>query len=292
LKNSEVINSRVCLSSGDYYYSELTITSTGILTCLKWDGKSGGKLLLRVKKLVIQKGGIIDLNGVGYRGGKHNQKKAYPDASYQGESYCGQGILSLSNNQGGGGGGNTSPNYGSIAGGGGGYGTSGEHAKPNGNNPGGQGGCVYGKEDLTEIYLGSGGGGGTLYFHYNAKPDGGSGGGVLVIDVNDFECYGTITVNGANGTDGTESYSSGGGGGSGGSIFINCASTFINKGIITAEGGKGGRCNCVTQAEIASVGGKGGFGRIRIRTTRTDFDYGSIIPSPFLKMSPIPSKIF
>jgi hypothetical protein len=74
-KSSEVINSTVCLKSGDHYYYSLMITSTGILTCNKWDGSCGGKLLLKVQKLVIEKGGVIDLTGVGYRSGKCSQKK-------------------------------------------------------------------------------------------------------------------------------------------------------------------------------------------------------------------------
>jgi hypothetical protein len=294
LKRNEVISNTISLVSGDHYYYSLTVASTGILTCNKWDGISGGKMLIKARKLVIQEGGSIILRGTGYRGGKITQKGQYPDESYQGESYHGEGLLLKSPNHGGGGGGCTSSEYGSIGGAGGGYGTPGDNSKPNtygsGNRPGGVGGSIYGKEDLTEIYMGSGGGGGTLYSHYSGTPIGGAGGGILVIEVEVFENYGTICVDGENGGDGTAVYSSGGGGGSGGSILI-CTGGFINKGKITAEGGKGGKCNLGSCAGIASEGGNGGMGRIRIITKITTSDLGSISPTPFIKTAAPPLKI-
>jgi len=290
--SGEVISNRICLSPGEYFYSELKITEKGILTCTKWDGTSGGRLLLSVRNLIIEKGGMIDLTGVGYRGGKCSIKHTYPDSSFQGESFSDQGCLSLSPNQGGGGGGITSSQYGSIGGGGGGYGTNGDNSKPNtysGNRSGGQGGLVYGSGDMNEIYMGSGGGGGTLYSYYNGDPSGGAGGGILVIEVHNFSCDGKILVNGENGSNGTDTYSSGGGGGSGGSIFIFCSGNFSNKGEIRAEGGKGGQCNVASYPGIASEGGNGGNGRIRICAPSSDF--GVISPDPYTESSSLPSKI-
>lgn len=139
--------------------------------------------------------------------------------------------------------------------------------------------------------MGSGGGGGTLYLNYTGNPHGGNGGGMLVIEVDYFECNGTITVNGADGSSNEMAiYSSGGGGGSGGSIFINCIDAFSNRGKITAEGGKGGNCVVGAYPGIAGEGGNGGNGRIRISVFGSKPYLGDISPPPFVLSAPLPQN--
>ena len=132
-------------------------------------------------------------------------------------------------------------------GGGGGYGTVGE---PGGDiNYGGHGGEMYGNEQLTTVYLGSGGGAcGVAY--------GSNGGGAIVIKCETeiiIDKNALIVCDGQSiGTDASHNCS---GCGSGGSICLK-ALKIVNKGVISAIGGKNknGKKN----------EGSGGMGRIRI----------------------------
>jgi hypothetical protein len=127
-----VVKDKVSLDpSRTYNFTTLTIKKGGVLLI-----STNLSLTLRVKdKFVNEKGGCVNLNGKGYKGGL---------AGYQGTSYSGQGLRMSEPNAGGGGGG-----Y--WGGGGGGYGTAGQVAG------GGKGGCVYGDHLLSELFMGSGG---------------------------------------------------------------------------------------------------------------------------------------
>lgn len=51
-------------------YTSLTVNSSGILTTTAWDGSSGGVLAVEVNgTTTIAAGGLIDVNGLGFRGG-------------------------------------------------------------------------------------------------------------------------------------------------------------------------------------------------------------------------------
>ena len=77
------------------------------------------------------------------------------------------------------------------------------------------------------MFIGSGGGRG-----YYSNSIGSNGGGVLIINTNKLNLYGTISNNGQNGEDG-------GGGGAGGSLIIN-ATQIYGFGSISVNGGDGG----------------------------------------------------
>ena len=182
---------------------------------------SGGKLILKCNSLILENNSEITVNGKGYKGGKIG--------CYQGYSYNEQSYWSKNSNYGGGG---------WISGGG--YGTNGENGDENG-----KGGLIYGNNELTKIYLGSGGGGGH-------KSNGTSGGGAIIIECEDNIIIGKnsyICANGENSTNNNGII----GCGSGGSIYLK-SPNIINNGFIQAIGGINNN----------KLGGNGGFGRIRI----------------------------
>eukprot|EP01083_Nonionella_stella_P060193 157321_1 len=231
-----------------YMFSSVVIHKGATLTVEGWDPqkKKGGKLIIHCQSIfMVEQGGEIKMDGLGYRGGSGGEHAS-----------CGESVKGMpsvqreySNNLGGGG----------TGGGGGGYGTEG--GASSGKRINANGGAVYGSIALTEIMLGSGGGG--------CWREGGNGGGALLIKTRKFTNHGQISVNGGDGV-------YGGGGGSGGSIFIQCQQFENELGVITAIGGKGG------EDEYGS-GGNGGFGRIRIKSPNKYLENGTISPNPFIE---------
>jgi hypothetical protein len=187
--------------------------------------ESGGKINASVNitstNLTIQNGSVIDASGRGFAGGSSGT------GSGPGGGTAGDGCDA----SGGGGGGGGS--YGGV----GGTGTGGTSQ--------GVGGPSYGSFTLPRE-LGSGGG--------PAKDcgfvDGGSGGGLVFINVTALQLDGSVLVNGSRGA---ASGAAGGAGGSGGSVLI-ISSNFSGSGIINASGGN----------KAASRSGGGGGGRIAI----------------------------
>lgn len=249
-------------------FDNVVIDNGGTLTVDPWNGFKGGRLLLICHSLTIRAKGLLDVSGLGYRGGLPCNNTS-PNQALSGESYTGKGGASRDSNSGGGGGGFQDGTFGGTGGGGGGYGTPGQDSDPNtegnGKRDGGKGGRIYGDEDMSVIYMGSGGGAGAPYCNGDGKGKGGSGGGVIVILAKEFHNEGRVLANGANGEDAVSaSYGSGGGGGSGGSIFIS-AMTVDNRGTISVLGGKGGDWGKSNSFPgIGSNGGNGGNGRIKI----------------------------
>jgi hypothetical protein len=291
-----IVNELVKLAPNKiHFYEAITIQKNGILTTEPFKkGENNGILRIRcVGNLIIEKGGKIDVSELGYLGGL-NSGISSDGIDPQGMSYDEKiGIKSLAANFGGGGGGQSSSKYGSIAGGGGGYGTDGKEADHNRysgkDNPGAKGGKAYSDEKLTEgLKLGSGGGAGSLYSNSesdkNKWPHGGHGGGALEIIAPEIEIKdgGGIYSNGQNGKSGQTTYASGGGGGSGGTILIRTPK-LINNGEIIAKGGLGGKqgpnSNC---NGINSIGGLGGFGRIRLDVFDFEKNTGKIEPQPYI----------
>ncbi|KAJ5076979.1 bonus isoform c-related [Anaeramoeba ignava] len=255
--------------SGEIKCSTFVVKSGAVLTVKPWDGKSGGVLkILARSKIIIEKGGKIDLSGKGYRGGPAVFQATNGKAK-QGESYEGQGSDLQEANKGGGGAGLGTGQFGGYGGGGGGYGTPGDDAEPNRYSgqfhPGAKGGESYGDERITELYMGSGGGSGHPYSNGQTKGKGGNGGGALLLQSRRIVNDGEIISNGEDGEDGVPStYGSGGGGGSGGSILFIC-NLLINNGTVSALGGKKGIAHPSYSQGINSSGGKGGDGRIAVK---------------------------
>eukprot|EP01125_Pyxidicula_operculata_P019233 TRINITY_DN695_c0_g1_i10.p1 TRINITY_DN695_c0_g1~~TRINITY_DN695_c0_g1_i10.p1 ORF type:complete len:770 (-),score=229.44 TRINITY_DN695_c0_g1_i10:26-2335(-) len=264
----------------EYEFSNVTVEEGAKLTTVGWDGKSGGRIKMNVRrKMLIE--GCVDVSGLGYRGGDVVSNESNGMA-YQGESMNGLGKKDVNPNDGGGGGGTGSGNYGSAGGGGGSYGTEGSPAHPNTydnqvRHVGGKQGLPYGSDsDLVDrrhnnnqLYLGSGGGSGHPYTSGTGGKGGYGGGSIHIIaTVIEIKGEGRVSANGSDGENGT-GYGSGGGGGSGGSILLEAKDIILDPSSsgsgskITVDGGKGGDIdiNYGTQnyySVISSIGGKGG----------------------------------
>jgi hypothetical protein len=208
-------------------YTNVTVQNGGVISCSDWNYSSQayGKLVFYCKGTVLVTNlSSINANGRGYRGGA---------ATYQGESYTGQGTQSLQRNAGGGGAGN--PYYAGA----GGYGTVGEDGQS-------QGGSVYGNPSLDILYRGSGGGG---VYNSPSQYPGGSGGGIIFISADSIIIQGSGLIE-SNGGSEPENF---GGGGSGGSIYLRANTLDTGLYNIKAIGGNQGTLHS----------NKGGEGRIR-----------------------------
>eukprot|EP01084_Bolivina_argentea_P054431 99819_1 len=239
-----------------YEFTNVVIKSGGTLTVHAWNpcSNKGGKLLITAMiSFVIEKGGMINLDAIGYEGGKSCQT---------GESYMSPQRSQGEHNIGGGGGGGYTC-YG------GGYGTPGNTNSYHGRRYD-NGGIVYGNKELSVLHLGSGGG-----------DSGGNGGGALKIECVKFKNNGMISCNGGN----VDYYASGCG--SGGSIMIVCEEFIMDSDdtincYIRACGGKNTGIGNRTEH-----GGEGGDGRIRIKSSNNLWikqcvESEQIMPQPYI----------
>jgi hypothetical protein len=244
------------------------VTVNGTLTASAWDqlatstngsGKyTSGILAIACRtSCVVNSGGIIDANSLGYRFGLglNGTTNAGKGESYNGATYRGtnSGGTTKVANGGGGGGGNHTSGVNSGGGGGGSYGTAGEKGYSDNNAAGGDAGATYGINTLSTLFLGSGGGGGADTYGGN----GGNGGGAIIIYARTFTNNGTVRSNGGDGIGAAST--DGGGGGSGGSILIRGGT--INLGTVTASGGAR---SAGALGGGASAGGYGGGGRVAV----------------------------
>ena len=222
----------------------------GRVTVKGWDNKTNadGNLLFHCRKLILENGASIKVDGKGYKAGdkKHPQGYSIGNNSLKYKINSNE-LLNKANI---GGGGMSCGGFQDEHGGGGGYGSAGQR----GVRGKAQGGNIYGdarKFQLNgnNVHLGSGGGcgGDVLNWYF-----GGNGGGAIVIECDDAIIIGkgcTISANGDRGHD----YR--GGCGSGGSIYLH-APIIINDGTVTAIGG--------SWLWGMGSGGPGGIGRIRV----------------------------
>jgi gliding motility-associated-like protein len=241
------------------------------LTCMPWNGSTGGILAFRGGKVNLS--GNIDVSGKGFRGGIltpffSNQLKTILD--YIGQSaddggMKGEGIAILPQQyqwgrgpwSNGGGGGNNH-NAGGAGGGGAGVGGFGGTYLGFPLDTRGIGGFPFAQVDRLIF----GGGGGAGHDNNDWGTSGGAGGGIIIMEVNALEAGSSIRImaNGASaaiaGIDGA------GGGGGGGSIRIN--SSVISSSIIfEATGGKGGDNNSEPNPyQCVGTGGGGGGGLV------------------------------
>jgi large repetitive protein len=188
--------------------SSLSILSGGLIT---HSARSLEGLHLKVTgNMMIEPGGLIDVNAKGLRGGNNGSQ-----FGFFGESYSVDLTTIVSGAQG------------SSTGAGGSYGGIGEISASNA-----QPGPTYGDGNYPDL-LGSGGGGGTVF----SGEKGGHGGGKVYIETQNLTVNGIIRANGGNGNDN-------GGGGSGGSVLIFSDVIDGNNGTIEAKGGNGGCFGC------------------------------------------------
>jgi hypothetical protein len=253
------------------HYSTMSISAGGVLTANAWNGATGGLMVMRVsQELIIQAGGSLSADGLGYRGGLGHNAVYYAHGR-QGESICGDPLATTPTpNDGGGGGGKfMDPGNGcGQGGGGGGYGLIGtwkayaQSCIGAGNSdPGQNGGGAYGTLELSQLLMGSGAGSGATDESSGYSGTGGAGGGLVMIFAAQMTIHGTVGARGAAGAVAPIStYDSGnGGGGSGGAIYL-LAGELEGNGGITAEGGLG----AASQHGWNSPGGDGAIGRLRV----------------------------
>ena len=253
---SLLVDSEEFLLPGSHVFGSVIIQNGGCIRTRPWNGQSGGSIDIKCDTIIIESGGSIILDGLGYRGGEylceHNQ-----DQAQQGESDIGEGTYSTACNNSGGGGGSAQTGRESGGGGGGGAILSGTSGRST--TAGGKGGS----QNSKPFFMGAGGGGGHpfaplcdsdtgsvsstashdtfLSQRVNTCIKGGNGGGCLLITTSVFENNGTISCNGTPGDSGPTQGTSGGGGGSGGCIQIKCSErSFQNSGSIQCRGGIGG----------------------------------------------------
>jgi RHS repeat-associated protein len=227
------------------------VTLNGSITANAFDGYRYGVIAFRVSGTLSGEG-VVTASSLGYRGGGGavSGSSIAPDGQ-PGESYAG-----YVTNQGGGEPGiYPGTSYLGNAGGGGGHATNGVDSTLAHDIS--QGGISYGGAELTRLYFGSGGGGGSEYgADRNDGGNGGKGGGIVFVAVNQLQYTTdtqvlTLRANGASG--GTKSHTSDGGGGAGGSVRLEVNQA--NKAsVLRASNGSGGDSN----------GGDGSVGRIAV----------------------------
>lgn len=246
-------------------------TSVCNLTCAPWNGTTGGILVFEGGRIEVS--GDIDVSGKGFRGGiltpwPSNMLETILDYIGQNSNdggMKGEGIAFLPTalqwgrgkwTNGGGGGNNHNAGGGGGAGAGnGGFGGTYLGFPLETRGIGGQGVFSFGR-----LYFGGGGGAG--HDNNNFGQSGSPGGGIVLIQVDQFVSQGPFAIK-ADGASGSVAGIDGaGGGGGGGSICIKADS---DSSILTfsALGGKGGDNNSFPDDyQCVGTGGGGGGGSI------------------------------
>jgi gliding motility-associated-like protein len=264
------------------YYKSLNINSE--LTCLPWDGSIGGVLAFNVKDTLTMNADI-DVTGKGFFGGKvinpknnsfycHENDYYYPNAPLKaapkGEGIAiisdqkifGKGALSngggggLEHNSGGGGGSNTTN--------GGQGGKEWITCGPPIDNGGIGGKPLTYSNPLNTIFLGGGGGAGHCDNPPGFNPEGGNGGGIIIIKSNFLKTNNyLINSSGASGIEcirdaqAYKCHEGMGGGGGGGTILLD-ANNLLDNANVQINGGKGADMNGEIQGKLGPGGGGGG----------------------------------
>ncbi|QRK12155.1 hypothetical protein JQX13_20200 [Archangium violaceum] len=269
-------------------YTTVSLTTTGRITAVPWNGSAGGVIAFLATG-TVSNAGQITANAMGFRGGvyvddgsgstgcalldedaaKGAQKgEGIADVRY-GASHTGRG--NVANGAGGG------ICFKSGGGGGGNYGTGGvggrsEFYVDGARLVGGQGGTALVYSMLN--HLTPGGGGGAGHGADGTGVPGGRGGGIIFIRANQLSGTGAILASGGSG--GASSDDGGSGGGAGGSIYLRFAST-ASCGQVSAAGGVGGSVN----AGRVGPGGGGGGGRVLFQAAlggTCNFNLGGATP--------------
>jgi gliding motility-associated-like protein len=279
-RSYDVVKGRVQLIRVPYYQS---IDVRSELTCLPWDGRKGGVLILNVRD-TINLYSNIDVSGKGFRGAMvtnprnnsfycHENNYFYTNdpviASPKGEGITELSILRSSGKgplaNGGGGG----LEHNSGGGGGSNSGVGGKGGKEwiscNPIDNGGLGGITLNYNNtVNKIFLGGGGGAGHCDNPAGFNPNGGNGAGILIIKAGFLKSNSRLIY--ANGDGAAECvrdqqaykcHEGMGGGGAGGTILLNI-STYLDNISVNAKGGKGADMNGEIQGKLGPGGGGGG----------------------------------
>ncbi len=297
-----MVDGEVVLEAGRRYeFTAVTVLAGGTLTVEPWDGEVGGVADVVVSgRFVVERGGVVDVSGRGYRGGAANPKQVL---GYENQwtndggttGYHGEG-------PGGGGGGWAAPQQTVGAGGGGGHGAAGAAGVPCGQDDRGNysvwdvndevarpipnqlprfssGGEAYADAEVAELLPGSGGGSGGNNYDGGANGVGGAGGhggGAIRVAAQEIRIEGTLLADGTNAEPGVGgNYVGGGGGGSGGAIHL-VGLLVVNDGEVRAAGGAG------ADGTNGSNGGAGAVGRIRVDAGEEQGE-GVYAPEPGLR---------
>ncbi len=278
-KSYDFAHGRVQLVRVPYYQQAVV---TGTLTCLPWDGRKGGVLVLNVKDTVNLQGNI-DVNGKGFRGGVISNNPdggcgtgspgyfyplTQPGFSWDsGGAEKGEGIAEVSDAKragkgalaNGGGGGNK---HNTGGGGGSNYSTGGK----GGNELDGCGVTANGGLGGKNLRVGNprlflGGGGGRGDDNNGVGTAGADGGGIIFLMARHLKGNGnTVSANGNSQlTPGTGIADGAGGGGGGGGIVLGISS-YSGTATVEAKGGKGG--DQIPFYGCVGTGGGGGGGAI------------------------------
>ncbi len=256
-------------------YQDILVSS--VLTCPKWNGYTGGVLVLNaLNEIELQ--ADIDVSSKGYRGGNHHTAPHFfgieydyvaesPDPAFyarKGEGIAGFGIDSMTSARGapanGGGGANI---HTSGGGGGASFGKGGDGGW--GYPVDGSGGekTIFGigghAIDYMHLhaYVFMGGGGGAGHEHFGNGSSGAAGGGIVLIFASSLNAKGHKIV-----ADGASSGSSGafgdgaGGAGGAGAVMLHL-DTLLNSLTVELNGGHGG--NTIGQGFGVGGGGAGGL---------------------------------
>lgn len=264
------------------YYTSVVVSN--VLTCLPWDGKKGGVLVLNARDTITLQSSI-DVSGKGFNGGQilnprnnsfycHENDFYYPNDLIK-AAPKGEGIASLSvqrlNGKGAlanGGGGGLEHNSGGAGGGNGGTGGKGGKEWISCGPPldnGGLGGIALPYNNaLNKIFLGGGGGAGHCDNPPGFNPSGANGGGIIIMQSNFLRTNSNnIYSNGAHAIecvrDGQayKCHEGMGGGGSGGTVLAKI-NTWLDNTAIFIKGGKGADMNGEIQGKLGPGGGGGG----------------------------------
>lgn len=270
------------------YFQDCIINDT--LTCLAWDGRKGGVLVLNAANSITMNADI-NVSGKGFRGGRSknsfastlncaNNDFTYPSSSIvaaeKGESIYEIGTAiayGKGANANGGGGGNGHNSGGGGGGNGGTGGFGGYQLEACGNSPfdnRGFGGNYLDYNNVNnKIFLGGGGGSGHTDNIQGIDMNGGDGGGIAIIMAPLLFNNGYKIVD--NGSEPQKCdnaknncHDASGGGGSGGTVLIK-NNSFLNSSTIECTGAKGGDLvifNSNIGAGRIGPGGGGGGGVI------------------------------
>ncbi len=258
------------------HYDHITVTDT--LTCLPWNGQTGGVLAFTAECLILD--GLIDVSGRGFRGGvyenfpgcarnPHNNEFMSDKGCYwarKGEGLAGNGDNGFiygkgapanaggggnNHNAGGGGGGSR------TAGGNGGYGYLGVTGTIK--TAAGQGGRQMENFDGKLLM---GGGGGAGHANHEHGSGGAPGGGIVVIEASMVRNAGRgrISASGAHAANDTSFINPDGcgGGGAGGTVMLT-ARAIAEDVSVNVRGGNGGAFTNTPTSSGPGGGGSGGW---------------------------------
>jgi hypothetical protein len=255
-------------------FISITINSGASITCKKWDGYTGGMVVLKANGIITFKDGSLGINisNSGFRGGGTNgggnNAPGDPGEGYTGLGW--QNNLTVSNcspNTIGGGGGYGPSGYGGTAGAGGALINNGEDATDASNPPAvAQGGNFFSYKKPEHLVFGGGGGGGGDD-DLQTTPDtckGGDGAGLLILISKTIrDCK--IIANGEDGVSAGGNSGGTGGGGAGGAIYI--VADAYTEDLLQVDGGKGG-------LHIDDTAGSGSEGYIKKTTAQDQYITG------------------